>query len=154
MVHERDHAARSPGSTTDREEVRGYMRRTLFKSKLHRATITHADVNYEGSVTVDADLLDAADILPHEAVHLWNVTTGARLMTYALPGDRGSGVVCANGAAAHCFSVGDLVIVATFAEMDTEEARGYQPTVVLLDGDNRRVDGHLHELPGPSRRTA
>jgi len=130
------------------------MRRTLFKSKIHRAVVTHADVDYEGSITVDADLLDAADMLPHEAVHLWNVSNGERLTTYALPGPRGSGVVCTNGAAAHRCAVGDLVIVATFAEMDTEEARGFQPTVVLVDGANRIVDANLRELPGPSRRTA
>ncbi len=128
------------------------MRRTLFKSKIHRATVTHADLEYEGSVTIDADLLEAADILPHEAVHLWNVTRGARLQTYALPGERGSRVVCVNGAAAHHFSVGDVAIVATFAEMDTEEARGYRPTVVLVDEHNRIKDAGLEELPGPARR--
>lgn len=125
------------------------MRRTMFKSKVHRATVTHADLDYEGSVTIDADLLDAADILPHEAVHLWNVTHGARLMTYALAGERGSGVICANGAAAHQFSVGDLVIVATFAEMDAEEARLHEPTVVLVDERNRIVERRLDEVPGP-----
>ncbi len=130
------------------------MRRTLFKSKIHRATVTHADLDYEGSVTIDADLLDAADIFPNEAVHLWNVTNGNRLMTYALEGERGSGVVCANGAAAHHFTAGDLVIIATFAEMDTEEARDYQPTVVLVDEHNRIVEEHLREIPGPSLRTA
>jgi aspartate 1-decarboxylase len=130
------------------------MRRTLFKSKIHRATITHADVDYEGSVTVDAGLLEAADILPHEAVHLWNVSNGERLVTYALPGSRGSGVVCANGAAAHRFSAGDLVIVCTFAELEDAEARSFEPTVILVDGDNRIVDPAMTELPGPSRRFA
>jgi aspartate 1-decarboxylase len=128
------------------------VRRTLFKSKIHRATVTHADLEYEGSVTVDADLLDAADILPHEAVHLWNVTNGARLQTYALPGERGSRVICVNGAAAHHFSVGDVAIIATFAEMDSEEARGYVPTVVLVDAENHIKDGHLDEIPGPAHR--
>ncbi len=130
------------------------MRRTLFKSKIHRATVTHADVDYEGSVTVDDDLLQAADILPHEAVHLWNVTNGERVMTYALAGERGSGVVCANGAAAHRFSVGDLVILATFAELEDTEARSFEPTVVLVDADNRIVDPRLTEIAGPSRRSA
>lgn len=130
------------------------MRRTLFKSKIHRATVTHADLDYEGSVTIDADLLDTADIFPNEAVHLWNVSNGNRLMTYALEGKRGSGVVCANGAAAHHFSAGDLIIVATFAEMDTEEARSYQPTVVLVDSNNQILEEHLQEIPGPSLRFA
>ncbi len=127
------------------------MRRTMFKSKVHRATVTHADLDYEGSVTIDADLLDAADILPHESVHLWNVTHGARLMTYALAGERGSGVVCANGAAAHHFTAGDLVIVATFAEMDAGEARQHEPTVVLVDDRNRIVDRRRSEIPGPEK---
>ena len=130
------------------------MRRTLFKSKIHRATVTHADLEYEGSVTIDAALLDAADILPHEAVQLWNVTNGARLQTYALPGERGSRIICVNGAAAHHFSVGDLAIIATFAEMDTEEARDHVPTVVLVDGENRITDAELREIPGPQIRTA
>ena len=130
------------------------MRRTLFKSKVHRATVTHADRDYEGSVTLDAALLDAADILAHEAVHLWNVTSGARLMTYALPGPRGSGVVCANGAAAHHFDVGDLIIVATFAQMDAEEAQLHEPTVVLVNDRNQIVDGALEEVPGPDSRPA
>ena len=85
------------------------MRLNIFKSKIHRATVTHADVAYEGSVSIDADLLDAAGILPYEAVHIWNVTNGSRLVTYALAGARGSGTVCVNGAAAHLNRPGDLV---------------------------------------------
>lgn len=130
------------------------MRRMLFKSKIHRATVTQANLEYEGSVTVDADLLDAADILPHEAVQLWNVTNGARLQTYALPGERGSHVICVNGAAAHHFSVGDVAIIATFAEMDPQEARDHVPTVVRVDGGNRIKDAELREIPGPQIRTA
>jgi aspartate 1-decarboxylase len=121
----------------------------VFKSKIHRATVTHADLSYEGSVTVDANLLDAAEILPYEAVHIWNVTRGTRLMTYALPGPRGSGAVCINGAAAHLNSPGDLVILATFAEMTREEAREYKPTVVRVDARNRILDEAGPELPGP-----
>ncbi|HEY3359647.1 MAG TPA: aspartate 1-decarboxylase [Polyangia bacterium] len=128
------------------------MRRTLFKSKIHRATVTHADLDYEGSVTLDADLMQAADVLPHEQVHIWNVTRGTRLVTYALEGPAGSGLVCVNGAAAHLAQPGDLVIIATFAEMDAEEAAAHRPTVVLVDGRNRIVDGDAVEVAGPLRR--
>ena len=128
------------------------MRRTLFKSKIHRATVTHADLDYEGSVTIDEDLLDAAGIWEYEAVHVWNVTRGTRLQTYALKGARGSGVVCINGAAAHLNKPGDLVILATFAEMEEAEARAYEPTVVLVDAKNRVVDPKLREVAGPARR--
>src|SRR5689334_18951081 len=99
------------------------MIRRMFKSKIHRATVTHADLDYEGSVTIDADLLDLSDILPYEAVDVWNVTRGTRLTTYALSGPRGSGVICINGAAAHLNRPGDLVILATFADMTEAEAK-------------------------------
>lgn len=125
------------------------MRLNVFKSKIHRATVTHADLEYEGSVTVDSDLLDAAEILPYEAVHIWNVTRGSRLMTYALPGPRGSGAICVNGAAAHLNKPGDLVILATFAEMSREEAQSYRPVVVRVDAQNRKTDDTSEELPGP-----
>jgi aspartate 1-decarboxylase len=125
------------------------MRLNVFKSKIHRATVTHADLEYEGSVTVDSDLLDAAEILPYEAVHIWNVTRGTRLMTYALPGPRGSGAICVNGAAAHLNKPGDLVILATFAEMSREEAQSYRPVVVRVDAQNRKTDDTSEELPGP-----
>lgn len=113
------------------------MRRLMMKSKIHRATVTEANLNYEGSLTVDADLLDAADILPNEQIHVWDVTNGTRLVTYALPGARGSGEVCVNGAGAHLIKPGDLVIIATYAEMKDKEARRYEPTVILVDGQNR-----------------
>src|SRR5712692_4560227 len=93
------------------------MRRSMLKSKIHRAMVTQADMNYEGSLTLDADLLDAADILPFEEVHVWNVTGGTRFRTYAMVGDSGSGVACVNGAAAHLAGPGDLIIVASYAEM-------------------------------------
>ena len=99
------------------------MRRTLFKSKIHRATVTQADLDYEGSVTIDAELMRAADILPYEKVHIWNRTNGSRLETYALEGAAGSGVICVNGAAAHHAQPGDIVIIATFAEA-TRRRRG------------------------------
>ena len=113
------------------------MRRHLLKSKIHRATVTEANLDYEGSISVDQDLLDAADILPNEQVHVWDVTNGTRLITYALSAPSGSGRVCVNGAGAHLIKPGDLVIIATFTQMRTREARKYQPTVVLVDGNNR-----------------
>jgi len=125
------------------------MRLNVFKSKIHRATVTHADLEYEGSVTIDSDLLDAAEIAPYEALHVWNVTRGSRLMTYALPGPRGSGAVCVNGAAAHLNQPGDLVILATFAEMTPEEARSHRPKVVRVDAENRRTADDSEEQPGP-----
>ncbi len=128
------------------------MRRTLFKSKLHRVTVTHADLDYEGSVTLDAALMRAADILPYERVHLWNVTRGSRLETYALPAEAGTGVVCVNGAAAHHFRPGDIAIVATFAEAGSEkEARAWRPTVVRVDERNRILAGPAEERPGPQQ---
>jgi aspartate 1-decarboxylase len=128
------------------------MRRQMFKSKIHRATVTHADLDYEGSVTLDEDLLEAADILEHEAVQIWNVTNGNRLTTYALRGARGSGLCCINGAAAHLMRPGDLVIIATFADMEEAEARAHKPTVVLVDEKNRIKDPNLSEIPGPLKR--
>jgi aspartate 1-decarboxylase len=128
------------------------MRRTLLKSKIHRATVTEADLDYEGSVTIDEDLMDAAGVWPHEAVHVWNVTRGTRLQTYALKGERGSGVICINGAAAHLNQPGDKVILATFAEMEDAEARDHLPKVVLVDDENRIIVRHAIEVAGPSRR--
>ena len=124
------------------------MSRRMFLGKIHRATVTQADLDYEGSVTIDKDLLDAAGILPHEEVQIWNVTNGNRLATYALEGPSGSGVVCINGAAAHLMSPGDLVIMATFGEMDSEEAESHQPKVVFVD-DQNRITGTGAERPGP-----
>lgn len=112
------------------------MMRSMFKSKIHRATVTEANLEYEGSVTIDQDLLDAADILVGEEVHIWDVTNGARLTTYTLSGPRGSGCVCINGAAAHLINPGDNVIMATFAQMDEVEARKFEPTVILVDEHN------------------
>lgn len=116
------------------------MKLKMFKSKIHRATVTHADLEYEGSCTIDRDLLDAADMLEHEWIHIWNVTRGTRLETYILDGPRGSGAICVNGAAAHLCKPGDLVIIATTAEMDREEARRFAPTVVRVDERNRVID--------------
>ncbi len=128
------------------------MRRNVFKSKIHRATITEADLDYEGSVTIDADLMSAAGIVNWEAVHVWNVTRGTRLVTYAIAGPPGSGTICINGAAAHLNRPGDLVILATFAELDDAEARLHVPTVVLVDERNRVKLRGAGEVPGPARR--
>jgi aspartate 1-decarboxylase len=128
------------------------MRRTFFKAKIHRATVTHADLDYEGSVTIDEDLLEASGIWEYEAVHVWNITRGTRLQTYAIKGQRGSGVICINGAAAHLNKPGDLVILATFAELDEAEARSFEPTVVLVDQQNKIVSRGLAEVAGPARR--
>ncbi|MDB4971224.1 MAG: panD [Myxococcales bacterium] len=129
------------------------MRRSLFKSKIHRARVTQADVDYEGSVTIDANLMEAADIIPFERVHVWDVTNGARLETYAIRGDAGSGVICINGAAAHLIHPGDLVIIATFAEVEEAEARQWKPRVVLVDDKNRARAVGVDEVPGPQRRS-
>jgi aspartate 1-decarboxylase len=128
------------------------MRRTFFKSKIHRATVTHADLEYEGSVTIDEDLMDAAGIWNYEAVHVWNITRGTRLQTYAIKGQRGSGVICINGAAAHLNKPGDMVILATFAELEESEARDHEPNVVLVDRQNRIVVKDAVEVAGPQRR--
>jgi aspartate 1-decarboxylase len=111
----------------------------MFKSKIHRATVTHADLHYVGSVTVDLDLLDAADILPGEFVAIVDVTNGARLETYTIAGERGSGVIGINGPAAHLVQENDIVILITYAEMTTEEARAYEPRVVHVDEGNRII---------------
>jgi len=109
----------------------------MMKSKLHRATVTGAELDYEGSLTIDANLLEAADILPFEEIHVWNVTCGSRLTTYAITGEPGSGVICVNGAGAHLVKPGDIIIIATYTTLEDREARTHQPRVVLLDEQNR-----------------
>ncbi|ROR89458.1 aspartate 1-decarboxylase [Nocardioides aurantiacus] len=116
------------------------MLRTMMTSKIHRATVTQADLHYVGSVTVDEDLLDAADLLPGELVHVVDITNGARLQTYTIAGERGSGVLGINGAAAHLVHPGDLVILIAYGQMDTAEARTHRPHVVFVDEHNRVVD--------------
>jgi aspartate 1-decarboxylase len=116
------------------------MTRKLLRAKIHRATVTGADLHYEGSVTIDRELMDRADLVTHEAVAVWNVTNGERFETYVIPGRRGSGVVCVNGAAAHKVSKGDLVIIAAFSWMDEKEARAWKPHVVFVDEKNRPVE--------------
>jgi len=120
---------------------------TLLRAKIHRATVTNANLDYEGSVTVDTDLLKAAGILLYESVDIYDITNGARLRTYTIPGEPGSGTVCINGAAAHLVEEGDRVILAAYAQMTPEEARAHRPRVVLVDGENRilKVSDHGQE---------
>jgi aspartate 1-decarboxylase len=127
------------------------MRRTMLKSKIHRATITGSDLNYVGSITIDADLLDAADILPHEQVHVVDVNNGARFETYTIAGPRGTGVMQVNGAAARLVHTGDTIIVISYAEYSREDLESYEPTVVHVDGDNSivRIDDLVAELVTP-----
>jgi aspartate 1-decarboxylase len=113
------------------------MRLSAFKSKIHRARVTEANLNYEGSVTLDPDLMDAADILPHEQVQVLNVNNGQRFDTYAIRGQRGSGVVCLNGPAARLAQVGDMIIILTYAWMEREELERHTPRVVMVDDRNR-----------------
>ena len=113
------------------------MLRTMMTSKIHRATVTQADLHYVGSVTVDEDLLEAADLLPGELVHIVDVTNGARLETYTIAGERGSGVLGINGAAAHLVHPGDVVILIAYGQMETAEAKSFRPSVVFVDKDNR-----------------
>ncbi|HEX9175729.1 aspartate 1-decarboxylase [Mycobacterium sp.] len=116
------------------------MLRTMLKSKIHRATVTEADLRYVGSVTIDADLMDAADLLEGEQVTIVDVTNGARLVTYAITGKRGSGVIGINGAAAHLVHPGDIVILIAYGTMTDAEAREYRPRIVFVDADNKQVD--------------
>jgi aspartate 1-decarboxylase len=116
------------------------MRRIMCKSKIHRAKITEANLYYEGSLTVDSDLLDAADILPYERVQVVNVNNGERFETYTIPGKRRSGTICLNGAAARLGHVGDEIIIITYATFTEEELKNFKPNVVLLDKENKIVD--------------
>lgn len=111
----------------------------MFHGKIHRATVTEANLNYMGSITIDEDLLDAAGILPGELVQIVNNNNGARLETYTIPGKRGSGVICLNGAAARMTQVGDIVIIMGYAQMTLEEAKSFVPKVVMVDEHNHPV---------------
>ncbi len=133
------------------------MRRRMMKSKIHRATVTDADLHYVGSITVDTDLLDAADILEHEQVTIVDIDNGARFETYAIAGRPGSGDMCLNGAAARLVMPGDRIIVISYADYDQDELEGYAPRVVHVDTANRQVDEATAALiaqadaPGPRR---
>lgn len=112
----------------------------MYKSKIHRATVTEANLNYVGSITIDQDLLDAAGILPGEKVQIVNNNNGARLETYTISGERGSGVICLNGAAARLVQTGDVVIIIAYCILDHEEAKTFEPDVVFLDSNNKIVE--------------
>lgn len=120
------------------------MLRTMLKSKIHRATVTQADLHYVGSLTIDADLMDAADLLEGEQVTVVDITNGARLVTYAITGARGSGVIGINGAAAHLVHPGDLVIIIAYGAMADAEALEFRPRVVFVDAENNQVDLGAH----------
>ena len=126
------------------------MTRKMMRAKIHRATVTQADVDYEGSITIDRTLMDATDLLPNEAVAVWNVTNGNRFETYVVEGERDSGEICVNGAAAHLVTPGDLVIIAAFSWMDEEAARRHEPKVIFVDERNR-IRAKRAEVPGPAR---
>ena len=128
------------------------MYRKFLRSKIHRATVTQADLDYEGSLTLPPNLMRAADILQHESVHVWNVTQGTRLETYAIEGEEGSRDICANGAAAHLISPGDIIIIATFSfVVDASALEHAQPRVVFVDAENKMLRVGC-EVPGPRRR--
>jgi len=113
------------------------MRRTMMKGKIHRATVTDSNLDYEGSITIDSHLLDKANIIPYEQVDIYNVTSGERFTTYAIKGEKDSGVICINGAAAHKARKGDIIIIATYASFDEKELEQFKPAKVYVDGANR-----------------
>lgn len=127
--------------------------RKLLSAKIHRALVTAADVDYEGSVTIPPELLEAAGIHPYESVHVWNITRGSRLQTYAIAGMRGSSDICANGAAAHLIQPGDRVILATFAFVPVDELYNHRPKLIFVNEYNQ-ITHAGPELPGPQRRSA
>lgn len=116
------------------------MQRTMLQAKLHRVSVTHAELHYEGSCAIDKDLLDASGILEHQAIDIYNVNNGERFSTYAIAAERGSGIISVNGAAARRAAVGDLLIIACYAQYDEQEVRRYQPTVLHFDAGNRIVE--------------
>lgn len=120
------------------------MIRTLLKSKIHRATVTHCELHYEGSCAIDENLLEAADIRENEQVHIWNINNGERFVTYAIKGARGSGMISINGSAARRGAVGDLVIIASFAQVAEQELAGFKPRLVFVDAHNRQQGSRDH----------
>jgi len=116
---------------------------TILKSKIHRATVTEANLYYEGSITIDKALMDAANILPYEQVHIFNLTNAERFITYVIEGEQNSGVICTNGAAAHCARKGDTLIIVSFAQMEPEQASKHKPKLVYVNPKNIQVDAEL-----------
>jgi aspartate 1-decarboxylase len=127
--------------------------RKLLSAKIHRATVTGADVDYEGSVTIPPELLEAAGIHAYESIHIWNITRGTRLETYAIPGLHGSSDICANGAAAHLIRPGDRVILATYTFVPEDNLHNHRPKLIFVDEANQ-ITHAGPELPGPQRRSA
>ena len=122
------------------------MFRSLLKSKIHRATVTQCELHYEGSCAIDENLLDAANICEHEQIHIWNINNGERLVTYAIKGERGTGMISVNGSAALTATVGDLVIIAAFAQVHEDKVTGHEPQLVFVDEHNKQV-GLRHHVP-------
>ena len=120
------------------------MFRTLLKSKIHRATVTHSELNYEGSIAIDGLLLKASGILEFEQVHIWDVTNGARFSTYAIKAERGSGIISVNGSAARHACVGDILIIAAFVHLDRSEIASHKPQLVFVDENNRQKELRSH----------
>jgi aspartate 1-decarboxylase len=113
------------------------MQLNMFKAKIHRATVSHAELHYEGSIAIDGELLDAAGIREYEQIHAWDINNGQRFVTYALRAEEGSGIISVNGSAARSVEVGDLIIIAAFAQLDEKELEQFQPTCVYVDANNR-----------------
>ncbi len=122
------------------------MFRSLLKFKIHRATVTQCELHYEGSCAIDENLLDAANICEHEQIHIWNINNGERLVTYAIKGERGTGMISVNGSAALKATVGDLVIIAAFAQVHEDQVTGHEPQLVFVDEHNKQV-GLRHHVP-------
>ena len=116
------------------------MFRTLLKSKIHRVSVTHCELHYEGSCAIDEDLLESANIVENEQIHIWNIDNGERFVTYAIKGERGSGMISVNGSAARRAAVGDLLIIAAFAQVDDKEVAAHQPELVFVDDKNRQTE--------------
>ena len=121
------------------------MRRTVLKSKIHRAIVTETNIHYEGSLSIDADLLDAADILPFEQIHVWDVTNGSRIITYAILGERGTGIIQVNGGGTHHIKKGDVIIIATFTALKSRDAKKHKPRVIFVDRENHVKDADDHD---------
>jgi aspartate 1-decarboxylase len=122
------------------------MLRTLLKSKIHRVAVTHCELHYEGSCAIDEDLLEAADIAENEQIHIWNINNGERFVTYAIKGERGSGMISVNGSAARRACSGDLLIIAAFAQVHDDQVAGHEPQLVFVDASNRQT-ALRHQVP-------
>lgn len=122
------------------------MFRTLLKSKIHRVAVTQCELHYEGSCAIDEDLLEAANLVENEQIHIWNINNGERFVTYAIKGERGSGMISVNGSAARRASVGDLIIIAAFAQVDDKEVASHEPQLVFVDDQNKQTELR-HKVP-------